>query len=234
VSRTIGILTALFASAAIHAAAAQVPFARIRDAARDRESWLTYSGSYDGHRFSSLDELTPANVAQLRPVWIHQLENTNTYAEATPLVADGVMYIAEPMSAVVALDLKTGRPLWRYARPMSKDLRFIGHLPVSRGVALLDSSVYLASVDAHLIALDARSGAVRWDVEVADNAVGHGITVAPLAIDGKVIVGVSGGEAGIRGFLDAYDARTGKRAWRFWTIPGPRAAGGGGGGGGGW
>ena len=202
-------------------AAAQVPYARIRDAARDPGNWLTYSGTYNGWRHSALDELTPANVGGLRPAWIHQFSNTQFQSEATPIVADGVMYVAESMSAVVALDVKTGRPLWRWSRPMRKDLRFIGHPPVSRGVALLDSTVFMATVDAHLVALDARSGAERWDVQVADNALGYAMTVAPLAVDGKVIVGVAGGEAGIRGFVDAYDAVTGKRAWRFHTIPAP-------------
>ena len=201
--------------------AAQVSSTRIRDAAREPASWLTYSGTYDSHRHSALDELTPANVTGLRPVWIHQLGNTQSEAEVTPLVADGVMYVAEPMAAVVALDLRTGRPLWRWSRAVPKDVRYIGHGPVSRGVALLDSSVYVATVDAHLVALDARSGTVRWDVEVADNKVGYAMTLAPLAVDGKVIVGVSGGEAGIRGFVDAYDATTGARVWRFHTVPGP-------------
>ena len=203
------------------AAPAQVPYARLRDAAREPGSWLTYSGTYDGRRHSALDELTPATVAGLRPVWIHQFANTAYQSEATPLVADGVMYVAETMSAVVALDVRTGRPLWRWSRPMPADLRFIGHPPVSRGVALLDSTVFMATVDAHLVALDARTGTPRWDVEVASNKAGYAMTVAPLAVDGKVIVGVAGGEAGIRGFIDAYDARTGARLWRFHTVPAP-------------
>ena len=198
---------------------AQVPYSRLRDAVRDPASWLTYSGTYDGKRHSPLDELTPANVALLRPVWIHQFTNTQYQSEATPIVADGVMYVAETMSAVVALDMRTGRPLWRWSRPMPKDLRFIGHPPVSRGVAILDSTVFMATVDAWLVALDARSGAERWSVQVADNKAGYAMTVAPLAVDGKVIVGVAGGEAGIRGFVDAYDATTGKRTWRFYTVP---------------
>lgn len=203
------------------AGGAQVTSERIRNAAAEPQSWLTYSGTYDGHRYSALTELTPANVAQLHPVWIHQLENTQATTEATPIVADGVMYIAEPMAAIVALDLRTGRPLWRYQRSIAKDTRWIGHLPTSRGVAVLDSTVYMATVDAHLVAVDARSGALRWDVEVGDNRAGYAMTVAPLAVDGKVIVGVSGGEAGIRGFVDAYDAKSGTRVWRFYTVPGP-------------
>jgi alcohol dehydrogenase (cytochrome c) len=200
---------------------AQVPFERIRDAAKDPGSWLTYSGDYAARRHSLLAEITPANVARLRPLWIYQLQNTQTAAETTPLVADGVMYVTEPMSAVTALDVRTGVPLWRWSKPMPAHLRTLGFGPANRGVAILDSTVFIGTLDAHLVALDARSGAVRWDATVADNGAGYSITAAPLAIPGMVIVGISGGEAGIRGFLDAYDARTGKRLWRFWTIPAP-------------
>ena len=141
--------------------------------------------------------------------------------QATPLVADGVMYVTETRSRVAALDLRTGRTLWRFEPEIPKTVRVIGFGPTNRGVALLDDRVYVGTLNAHLVALDAVSGAVRWDVEVADNALGYAITSAPLAIDGKIVIGVSGGEAGIRGFLDAYDARTGKRVWRFYTVPGP-------------
>jgi alcohol dehydrogenase (cytochrome c) len=202
-------------------ATAQVASRRLRDAASEPGSWLTYSGTYRSERFSPLTELTPANVARLRPVWIHQLENNGTSAEVSPIVADGVMYVTEPYGAVAALDLRTGRLLWRWSKPMPKELRTLGFLPVNRGVAVLDSTVFVGTTDAHLVALDARSGAVRWDVVVADNRTGHAITAAPLAVKDKILVGISGGEAGIRGFLDAFDARTGTRAWRFWTVPGP-------------
>jgi alcohol dehydrogenase (cytochrome c) len=200
--------------------AAQVSFSRLAAAERDSANWLTYSGSYSGQRFSRLSQVNRTNVAALRPVWLHQLQNTQFMAEATPLVADGVMYVSETMSAVTALDVRTGRTLWRYAPTIPPTTKWIGFLPTNRGVALLDSTVYLATINAHLIALDARSGTVRWDVEVADNKLGYAFTLAPLAIKGKILVGVSGGEAGIRGFVDAYDATTGKLAWRFHTIPG--------------
>jgi alcohol dehydrogenase (cytochrome c) len=216
------LITAIaMAALAVNAAAQVVPYQRIRDAEREPGSWLTYSGSYRSTRHSPLTEISPANVSALRPVWIHQLENTQANAEVTPIVADGVMYITEPMSVVTALDLEGGRVLWRWSKPMPKDLRALGFPPVNRGVAILDSTVYVGTLDAHLVALDARSGAVRWDVVVADNKTGHAITVAPLALRDRVIVGISGGEAGIRGFLDAYDARTGARLWRFWTVPAP-------------
>ena len=198
----------------------QVSYARLREAPSDPGSWLTYSGSYAAYRFSPLAQITPANAAGLRPVWVYQVREGGQ-VQTTPLVADGVMYVTEARSRVTALDLRTGRPLWRYEPVIPKDVKFIGFGPSNRGVALLDQTVYVGTLDAHLVALDATSGAVRWNVTVADNKLSYAITAAPLAIDGKVVIGVSGGEAGIRGFLDAYDAKTGERAWRTYTVPGP-------------
>jgi alcohol dehydrogenase (cytochrome c) len=200
--------------------AAQVPYARIARAERDSASWLTYSGNYSGHRYSSLAQVTTANVASLRAVWVYQAGSPGSL-ETTPLVADGVMYVTEAPSTVVALDVRTGLSLWSWSPQIGPDVRHIGFGRVNRGVALLDSSVYVGTLDAHLVALDARSGAVRWNVMVADNAASYSITLAPLAIDGRIIVGVSGAEAGIRGFVDAYDARSGKLIWRFHTVPAP-------------
>jgi alcohol dehydrogenase (cytochrome c) len=199
---------------------AQVPFDRIRHSDSEPQSWLTYSGNYSGHRFSRLNHITPANVGQLKPIWTYQVENHAEF-ETSPIVADGVMYVTEAPMAVAAIDARTGRQLWKWQRPIPRDLRTLGFAPVNRGVAILDDTVFAGTLDSHLVALDAHSGAVRWDVVVADYKLGHCITGAPLAVDGKVITGISGGEAGIRGFLDAYDARTGKRLWRFWTIPAP-------------
>lgn len=204
-------------------ATAQVPYRRIVEADREPGQWLSYSRSYDGRRHSPLDQITTANVHKLRPVWIFQAEASGEF-ETSPLFVDGVLYVTEPGSqvqAVKALDARTGRVLWKYERPLPKNLEAIGFPRTNRGAATLDDTLYVGTLDAHLVALDARSGVVRWDVEVASNVTGHCITVAPLAIDGMVVVGISGGEAGIRGFLDAYDAKTGARRWRLWTIPGP-------------
>jgi alcohol dehydrogenase (cytochrome c) len=198
----------------------QVSYERLRNAEREPGSWLTYSGGYASHRFSALDEITPDNVQRLRPVWVYQTRGAGEL-ETTPLVVDGVMYLTEPPSTVVALDVETGRPLWTWSRPMPSDLRTLGFPRTNRGIAVLGDSVYVGTLDDHLVSLDAASGAVRWDVAVADNKLGYCITAAPLALEGKVLVGVAGGEAGIRGFLDAYDAATGERIWRFWTVPGP-------------
>jgi alcohol dehydrogenase (cytochrome c) len=198
----------------------RVPYERIRAADREPGSWLTYSGGYAGHRFSPLSEITPANAARLRPVWVYQVLEGGP-VEATPLVADGVMYLTEARSRVTALDLATGRPLWRYEPQIPRRVVAIGYPPSNRGVALLDDKVYVGTLDGRLVALDAASGAVRWNVEVGDNKIGYGITSAPLAINGLIVIGVSGGESGIRGFIDAYDATSGQRAWRFYTVPGP-------------
>ncbi len=206
--------------AAVALASAQVPYDRLVKADSDPGNWLMYSRTYDAQRFSPLDQITKDNVGGLQPVWIYQIEESGQI-ENTPLVVDGVMYVTEPLARVTALDVHSGRPLWSWNRPMPDDVLTIGFGQTNRGVAILDETVFVGTLDAHLVALDAKSGAERWDVAVGDNKLGVSITAAPLAIDGKVIVGISGGEAGVRGYLDAYDAKTGERAWRFWTIPGP-------------
>ncbi len=199
-------------------APAQVRYESLADTSKAPGDWLTYSGNYEAHRFSPLSQITPANVDQLRIKWIYQLHGPARF-ETSPVVAQGVMYITAPPAKVVALDLVTGRRLWEWERSMPKDLQTIGFGRVNRGVAVLDDMVYVGTLDAHLIALDARSGAVRWDAVVADYKTGHCITSAPLALKDRILTGISGGEAGIRGFVDAYDAKTGKRLWRFWTVP---------------
>jgi alcohol dehydrogenase (cytochrome c) len=196
---------------------AQAPYQRIVDAAREPGNWLTYSGNYQGHRFSPLAEITPANVAGLRVKWAYQFPNPR--AEVSPLVVDGVMYVSGPNTAA-ALDVRTGRELWTWKRAIPSNYQSIGFGRVSRGVAVLDGQVFVATLDCYLVALDAKSGIERWATKVEDYTLGYSMTLAPLAIRGKVLVGTSGGEAGIRGFVDAYDTRTGERSWRFYTIPG--------------
>jgi alcohol dehydrogenase (cytochrome c) len=213
------VLAILFALLLAVELSAQLTYDRIRQAVREPGNWLTYHGSYDAQRFSALDEISRANVQQLRPVWIYQVQGRHHF-ESTPLVFDGVMYLTDPPSDVVALDVKTGRPLWAYRRSLPDDLRACCG-DVNRGVAALGDQIFVATIDAHLVALDMRTGRVRWDVEVADYKTGHSLTAAPLAVKDKVIVGMAGAEYGVRGFLDAYDTATGKRAWRLWTVPGP-------------
>jgi len=199
---------------------AQVPYQRIAGAESAPSDWLTYSGNYQAHRFSPLTQITRQNVAQLKPFWIYQVRRTGI-VETSPIVADGVMYITEPPSTVTALDVRTGRPLWTWTPAIPTDVIIIGSPPVNRGVAVLDDMVFVGTVHGHLVALDAKSGAVRWDIAVDDNKRGYYMTAAPLALDGRILIGVSGAEAGIRGFLDAYDPRTGRRVWRTFTVPAP-------------
>jgi alcohol dehydrogenase (cytochrome c) len=195
----------------------QVSYERIA-AASEPANWLTYSGSYSGQRYSSLKQIDRSNVARLKPAWMYQTDLSQF--EVTPIVADGVMYVAEPPSNAAALDLKTGRPIWMFRRPLPSDIKVCCG-QVNRGVAVLGDTVFLGTLDAHLLALDAKTGHLLWDTTVADYQTGYSITVAPLALKDKVIVGMSGGEYGVRGFVDAYDPKTGARLWRFSTVPGP-------------
>lgn len=197
----------------------QITYDRILHAGNEPGNWLTYSGNYSGHRYSLLDQIQPGNVGRLKLAWVYQTAEMHK-VETTPLVVDGIMYISEPPSHVSALDTRTGRLLWKYLRTLPPDVRVCCG-QVNRGVAALDDSLFIGTVDSHLVALDAKTGMVRWDVAVADYKQGYSLTAAPLALQGKVVVGMAGGEYGVRGFLDAYDARTGKQLWRFWTVPGP-------------
>jgi alcohol dehydrogenase (cytochrome c) len=198
---------------------AQVPYQRLLRAASEPQNWLTYAGSYKSQRYSALDQINRQTVSRLKVAWAYQMRPG--VVETSPLVADGVMYITEPPSTVTAIDVRSGRPVWTYTPAIPPDVIIIGSPPVNRGVGILDDTVFLGTVHGHLIALDARSGGVRWDVTVQDNKSGYYLTLAPLALDGKVIVGVSGAETGIRGFIDAYDAKSGKLLWRTYTIPAP-------------
>ena len=208
----------LFYFYALTTLCAQVPYERIARAPAEPESWLTYSGDYQARRYSTLKQIDRSNVDHLKVIWMYQIKAHHKF-ETTPLVFDGIMYITEPPSDVTAIDVRTGRPIWNFRRNVPPVPVCCGQ--VNRGVAALDDQLFLGTLDSHLIALDMKTGRVRWDVVVADYKTAHSITLAPLAVRDKVIVGIAGAEYGIRGFLDAYDAKTGRRAWRFWTVPGP-------------
>lgn len=199
-------------------ASAQVPFERIANADEEPGNWLSYSRTLDGHRYSPLNEINTANVATLKLKWAFQFPDPRS--EVSPIVIDGILYITGPNDAA-AIDGRSGRSIWQWNRNLPSDFVSIGFGHTNRGAAVLDDKLYVATLDGYLVALDLKSGAERWSTKVLDYKVGYSMTMAPLAIDGKIVVGVSGGEAGIRGFVDAYDAKTGKQAWRFWTIPGP-------------
>jgi alcohol dehydrogenase (cytochrome c) len=198
---------------------AQVTFDRLVNAAKEPQNWLTYSGDYSGRRFSPLDQINTKNAHSLAAKWVYQTGATGKF-EATPLVADGILYSTAQDDRAFALDARTGRPIWMYQHPLPVDIRpCCGH--VNRGLAILGDKVFLGTLDAHVIALDTKTGNVIWDIVAADYRNGYSFTVAPLAVKGLVVLGVSGGEYGVRGFIDAYDATTGERKWRFYTVPGP-------------
>lgn len=182
-------------------------------------NWTSYNGDYSGRRYSTLSQVTTANVAQLRAAWVFHPGNTQRL-EVTPVVIRGIMYITSA-NDVFALDARTGRALWHYQRPISSGLLDDAAAHKNRGVAAWRDSVYVETDDAHLLRLDARSGGLIWDVEYAEKSKHYGATSAPLAVKDEIIVGTSGGDSGVRGFVAAYDAQTGKQRWRFWTIPGP-------------
>jgi alcohol dehydrogenase (cytochrome c) len=183
-------------------------------------NWTSYNGDYTGRRFSSLHEINAKNVGQLGAAWVFHPGNSQRL-EATPVVIRGMMYVTSA-NDVFALDARTGRALWHHERPVSSGLLDDAAAHKNRGVAVWQHFVYVETDDAHLLCLDARSGSVLWDVQYADKAKHYGATSAPLVVKDAVIVGTSGGDSGVRGFVAAYDAVTGKLNWRLWTIPGPR------------
>ena len=191
---------------------------RLLKASEEPENWLMYSGQYNSQRYSRLTAIDKSNVNQLEVKWVKQLE-TLADVETTPLVVDGVMYLTQSPSNVFALDASTGSQFWTYEHTLPEKLSLCCGRQ-NRGVAILGETLFLGTLDAKLIALDAKTGAVQWETQSADAATGYSKTAAPLVIGDKVISGIAGGEYGIRGFLDAYDAKTGELAWRFYTIPG--------------
>ncbi len=182
------------------------------------ENWLSWRGNYEGWGHSPLSQINAENVGNLVPVWSYSTGMTEGH-QAPPIVNDGIMYVTTPQNQVIAFDAATGTEIWRYARELPYDL-FQLH-PTNRGVALYGDKVYMATVDAGVVALDAKTGKVVWDVTVGDYTDGYYSTLSLMAAEGKIITGVSGGEFGIRGFVMALDAETGAEAWKTYTIPGP-------------
>ncbi len=205
---------------ALPSAAQPLPVAydRLLRAPDEPANWLMYGGDYRSHHYSALDQIHAGNVHRLRAKWIYQMHRSKI--ETTPLVVNGVMYVTRPPSDVIALDAETGLALWTFEYRLSAR-PYVCCGEVNRGLALLGHTLYLATLDAKLVALDARSGRLLWKRDLADPALNYSATGAPLALRDKVIVGIAGADAGIRGFLDAYDAKTGERLWRFWIIPAP-------------
>jgi alcohol dehydrogenase (cytochrome c) len=181
--------------------------------------WPTYHGNENGNRYTELAQITPANVSRLAPRWVYNVNNGRSL-EVTPIVVNGVMYVTT-VNSVFALDAGTGRKIWEYSRPRSKELVGDAAGGINRGVAVLGDSVFVVTDNAHLLALNRLNGGLLWDVEMADSHKHYGSTSAPLVVHDLVIAGVSGGDEGIRGQLNAFRASTGEHVWRFWSIPAP-------------
>src|SRR5256885_2601805 len=198
---------------------AQVTSDRLVNAAKESANWLMYSGGYFSNRYSGLAQITPANAKTLELKWVYQAAAAGAW-QTTPLVVDGVMYLTQRPNDVVALDARSGRVFWIY-RYQLDPTQIVCCGANNRGLAIFGDTLYMGTLDAHLVAIDAKTGRPVWNTQVAPSKAGYSLTHAPLAVKDKVIVGVGGGEFGIRGFVAAYDARTGREVWRFYTIPGP-------------
>jgi alcohol dehydrogenase (cytochrome c) len=217
------LLVASLAVAATFALHGQVSpdlaYQRLLNAAKEPHNWLTYSGTYFSQRYSLLDQINPSNARNLEQKWMYQSSVSGNW-QATPLVVDGIMYVSQRPNDVVALDAKTGRVFWihRYVPPADQKACCGAN---NRGLAILGDRLFMGTLDGRLVAIQAKTGRRLWDVPVADYQLSYSVTLAPLVVKDKVIVGVGGGDLGIRGYVAAYDANTGKEAWRFYTIPGP-------------
>jgi alcohol dehydrogenase (cytochrome c) len=196
--------------------------AALQRAMTDSSNWSSYGRDYSNQRHSPLSQINAGNIGRLTLAWHYRTGIPQAF-EASPVVIGSIMYVSTPLNHVVALDARTGRKLWEYAESLGTTVHCCG--PVNRGVAVYGGRVYMGTLDARLVALDAKTGTKVWGVRVADNERGYAVDAAPVAADGKVIVGVSGAEYGIRGRVTAYDAATGAEVWRFYTIPSPEEGG---------
>lgn len=197
-----------------------VPFERILAAGQEPQNWLTYSGTLSSQRYSRLTQIAPENARDLTLKWVFQSRSLDKH-EVTPLVVDGIMYTVQSPNDVFALDAATGKTIWQHSYKPAEGTRNPCCGNLTRGLAILGDKLFLATLDAKMIALDARTGHELWVTQVADYKQAYAMTVAPIVIKDKVITGVAGGEHGVRGFLAAYDVNTGKEVWRFNTVPGP-------------
>lgn len=198
---------------------AQVPFERILNASDEPHNWLTYNGGYASQRHSQLNQITRDNVDRLELKWLLQNQVFGAW-QSNPIVVDGVMYLTERPNDVIALDAITGRVFWMYRHTPAPNSQVCCGAN-NRGVAILGDKVFMGTLDGRLIAVDRINGKPLWNIEVGDVNLAYSVTMAPLAIKDKIVVGVGGGEYGIRGYIVAYEAETGEEAWRFYTIPGP-------------
>ncbi len=183
----------------------------------DKAHWLHSNGNYANTRYFPVDQINAHNVKHLRPVFLFQTEVKESM-ETSPIVVNGVMFLTTSYNHVYAIDAVTGKEFWHYKHKMGSVTTYCCG-PNNRGVAVIDGTVYLATLDAKLVALDAKSGKVLWDTQIADPEKGYSETMAPVVVDGKVLIGTNGGEYGIRGFVKAYDTKSGNLLWTFYTVP---------------
>ncbi len=231
IRRIISVTVFIFALGALTVAGQQQPALPqitnqdLLEGLKNSSRWLTFSGDYTGQRHSPLKQLTPQNVAGLVPQWIFQTDIPGMPGrgiENTPLVVDGILYVTGNNNQAWAIDSRTGVPLWNYRRRLPPNFSAsVCCGPVNRGFGILGDRLYMGTLDAHLVALDRKTGAVIWDVAVGDLKKANAITAAPLVVKDKVIIGVAGGDFSSRGYIDAYDAQSGERLWHFNTIPMP-------------
>jgi alcohol dehydrogenase (cytochrome c) len=198
---------------------AQVSSERLLQADREPHNWLAYSRTYSNQRFSPLTQVTPSNVGNLELQWVWQARSLEKF-EATALVVDGVLYTVQAPNDVVALDAATGRIFWTFSHTPAADARLCCGR-VNRGVSILGDTLFMGTIDAYLIALDTSTGQVRWKTQVAGSNERYAITHSPLIVGDSVIVGTAGGDFGVRAFIAAFDAKTGRERWRFYTVPAP-------------
>ena len=216
-------LIAIVIAAAMPRAHAQVTFDRILHGDQEPANWLSYSGTPSNQRYSRLDQITAANAKNLELKWLWQAHSLEKF-EATPLVVNGVLYTVEAPNNVVALDAATGRVFWTFPYEPAADARTCCGR-VNRGLAILGDTLFMGTIDAHLLAIDAKAGTLLWNTKVADSSQRYSITMSPVVVKDKVILGTAGGDMGIRGIVAAFDAATGKEVWRIHTIPGPEEPG---------
>ncbi|HWW85223.1 MAG TPA: PQQ-binding-like beta-propeller repeat protein, partial [Vicinamibacterales bacterium] len=219
----LGVATLCSVISAQRSDSSQVTAQDLREGLKNSARWLTYGGDYSNLRHSPLTQITPANVNRLVPQWQFQTDTLGKF-EAAPIVLDGVIYVTGPLDTGWALDAHTGRQIWRYKRDLPSGLIACCGL-VNRGFGVLGDRLFKTTLDAHVIAIGRKTGAIEWDTPMANFRQGYSGTTAPLVVKDKVIVGIAGAEYGIRGFIAAYDAETGKQAWRFNTTAGPEDAG---------
>src|SRR6266403_1564674 len=195
---------------------ADITVEKLRTAQSDAATWLTYGKNYAGWRYADLAEIHRANVSRLAPKWMFQTGVAGKF-ETTPLVFDRLVFATGPSNHAYALDALTGRPIWHYQKPVPNGVSICcGQL--NRGFAALGDKLFKVNLEAKLVALDAKTGGEIWETDIDDIKKGYSATVAPLVAKNLVVIGIAGAEFGVRGFIDAYHADSGKRAWRFWTV----------------